>query len=49
MNTAQNYVSMSYISKAVSILKKTGMTGFQIIRQAPLTFVGATYIIDVSP
>lgn len=44
MNTAQNYVPMCYISKAVSILKKTGMTGFQTIRQAPLTFVGATSI-----
>ena len=44
MNTTQNYVPMDYTSEAVSILKTTGMTGFKIIRQAPLTFVGATYI-----
>lgn len=35
---------MSYTSEAVAILKTTGMTGFQIIIKAPLTFVGATYI-----
>lgn len=44
MKSAQNYVPMYYTSKAVSIFKTTGMTGFEIISQAPLTFVGATYI-----
>lgn len=44
MQTAQNYVPMVYTSEAVSILKTTGMTGLQIISNAPLTFVGATYI-----
>ena len=44
MQSAQNFVPMGYTSEAVSILKTTGMTGFQIIKQAPLTFVGATYI-----
>lgn len=44
MHTAQNYVPMSYTSQAVSVLKTTGMTGFQVIKQAPLTFVGATYV-----
>ena len=40
----QNYVPMVYTSEAVSILKTTGMTGLKVIGQAPLTFVGATYI-----
>ena len=44
MQTAQNFVPMGYTSQAVSVLKTTGMTGFQIITKAPLTFVGATYI-----
>jgi hypothetical protein len=44
MQTAQNFVPMAYTSEAVSILKTTGMTGLQIISNAPLTFVGATYI-----
>jgi len=44
MQGAQNYIPMAYTSEAVSILKTTGMTGFQIISKAPLTFVGATYI-----
>ena len=44
MRTAQNYVPMIYTSEAVSVLKTTGMTGFKIISQAPLTFVGTTYI-----
>ena len=35
---------MAYTSEAVSILKTTDMTGLQIIGQAPLTFVEATYI-----
>ena len=46
MNSAQNFVPMSLTSEAVSILKTTGMTGYKIIRTAPLTFVGATYIGD---
>ena len=44
MKSAQNFVPMAYTSEAVSILKTTVMTGFQVIAQAPLTFVGATYI-----
>ena len=44
MQTAQNYMLMGYTSEAVSVLKTTGMTSFQIISKAPLTFVGATYI-----
>jgi hypothetical protein len=44
MQTVQNYAPMAYTSEAVSILKTTGMTGFQIISKAPLTFVGATYV-----
>ena len=44
MQGAQNFIPMGYTSEAVSILKTTGMTGFQIITKAPLTFVGATYI-----
>ena len=44
MQSIQNIVPITYTSEAVSILKTTGMTGFQVIRQAPLTFVGATYI-----
>ena len=44
MNSAQNYMPMAYTSEAISLLKTTGMTGFSIISQAPLTFVDATYI-----
>ena len=44
MNSAQNFVPMAYTSKAVSLLKTTGMTGLKIITQASLTFVGASYI-----
>jgi hypothetical protein len=44
IQSAQNIVPMTYTSEAVSILKTTGMTGLQVISQAPLTFVGATYI-----
>ena len=44
LNSVQNFVPMAYTSEAVSILKTTGMTGLKVIAQAPLTFVGATYI-----
>ena len=44
MQGAQNFIPMAYTSEAVSVLKTTGMTGFQIINAAPLTFVGASYI-----
>ena len=44
MKSTQNFVPMAYTSEAVSLLKTTGMTGLQVISQAPLTFVGATYI-----
>ena len=44
MQGIQNYAPMGYTTRAVSVLKTTGMTGAKIITQAPLTFVGATYI-----
>lgn len=44
MNSAQNFVPMAYTSEVVSVLKTTGITGLKIITQAPLTFVGASYI-----
>jgi len=44
MRNIQNYLPMAYTTEAVSILKTTGMTGVEVITQAPLTFVGATYI-----
>ena len=44
MKGIQNCVPMIYTSKAVAVAKTTGMTGLNIISQAPLTFVGATYI-----
>ncbi len=44
MQSTQNFVPMAYTSEAVSLLKTTGVTGFQVISKAPLTFVGATYI-----
>jgi len=42
--SAQNFVPMAYTSEAVSVLTVTGMTGLEIITEAPLTFIGATYI-----
>ena len=44
MRYAQNTVPMVYTADAVSVLKTTGMTGIQIVKKGPLTFVGATYI-----
>ena len=44
MQSAQNFVPMAYTSEALTLLKTSGATGLQIIGQAPLTFVGATYI-----
>lgn len=44
MRSAQNYIPMIYTSQAVATIKTTGLTGLQVISQAPLTFVGATYI-----
>ena len=44
MRSAQNYIPMIYTSQAVATIKTTRLTGFQVISQAPLTFVGATYI-----
>ena len=35
---------MGYTSKAVSVLRTTGITGVEIITKAPLTFVDGTYI-----
>ena len=44
MRARQNYISMSYTSEAVSVLKTTGMSGLKVVSQALLTFVGATYL-----
>ncbi len=44
MRSTQNYIPMAYTSQAVALIKTTGLTGVQVIRQAPLTFVGATYV-----
>lgn len=44
MRSAQNYIPMIHTSQAVATIKTTGLTGVQVIAQAPLTFVGATYI-----
>lgn len=44
MQSVQNSVPLIYTSEAVSILKTIGLTGVEIIRSAPLTFVAATYI-----
>jgi hypothetical protein len=44
MRYTQNSIPMIYTCEAILILKRTGMTGVQIITSAPLTFVGATYV-----
>lgn len=44
MRGLQNYIPFSYTIEALSVLKTTGITGLKVIAQAPLTFVGATYI-----
>jgi hypothetical protein len=44
MRSAQNYIPMIYTRQAVGTIKTTGLTGVQVLSQAPLTFVGATYI-----
>ena len=44
MRHAQNSIPMVYTSQAVAIMRTTGLTGVQVIIQAPLTFVGATYV-----
>lgn len=44
MKSVQNLAPMSYTSEIVAILKTNGMNGFQVVVQAPLTFVGASYI-----
>ena len=44
MWNAQNCITMIYTSRTFTALKTTGITGGKIITQAPLTFVGATYL-----
>ena len=44
LQSVQNYLPMASTSQAVTLLKTSGITGLNIITQAPLTFVGATYI-----
>ena len=44
MQGLQNYIPMASLTKAVSSLRTTGVTGLGIITNAPLTFVGTTYI-----
>ena len=44
IQSIQNYAPMMHTSRAVSVLKTTGMTGVKIVTGAPLTFVGATYL-----
>ena len=44
MRGVQTYVPFANTFEALSIVKTTGMTGFQIITKAPLTFVGATFV-----
>lgn len=44
VQSTQNWVPMAYTTEAVSVMKTAGITGLQVIVQAPLTFVGATYI-----
>ena len=44
MKSVQNFVPMSSTAEMVSSLKTTGITGLNIITQAPLMFVGASYV-----
>lgn len=44
MRGLQNYIPFSHTIEALSIVKTAGITGLKVIVQAPLTFVGATYI-----
>lgn len=44
MKGLQNYIPFSYTIESVSLLKTTGITGLKIISNAPLTFVGVTYV-----
>lgn len=44
MRYIQNTTPVAYTFEAVSVAKTTGISGLQIIKGAPLTFVGATYI-----
>lgn len=44
MRSVQTYIPISYMNQAVGTMKITGLTGVKIITQAPLTFVGATFI-----
>ena len=44
MRGAQNLINMVYTNEAVASAKTTGLTGIQIIKGAPLIFVGASYI-----
>ena len=40
----QNAIPVMYTSEAVAVLKTTGLSGVGVITQAPLTFVGSTYV-----
>lgn len=42
--TTQNYASMAHTSEAVAVAKATGLNGYKIIANAPMTFVAATYV-----
>ena len=44
MQSLQNYIPMTNLAQAVTSLRTTGVTGFEIITSAPLTFVGSTYV-----
>lgn len=44
MRGVQNYAPMTYMTQAVTTAKTLGLTGTQIITNAPLTFVGANYV-----
>lgn len=44
MRNLQTYAPLASMSQAVTTAKTIGLTGTKVITQAPLTFVGATYI-----
>lgn len=48
MRNIQNIGPVTHTFEAVSVLKTTGMTGVQIIVEAPLTFVSATYLAGMT-
>ena len=44
MRAVQNYALMFYPNEAVTVIKTINMTGLKVASQAPLTFIGVTYI-----